>query len=112
MFNNLKIVWHQGKQFIPDVTKAKVPGIFRGRPVIFPNKVDEEALVELCPTKAIGSSPFCIDLGKCTFCGECAIQFPNKIRFTTDYKLSTNVRERLIIYEDDVKQIELRIINC
>jgi Ni,Fe-hydrogenase III small subunit len=105
MFDNLKIVWHQGKQFIPDVTKAIVPGIFRGRPVISINKVDEEALVELCPTKAIASSPFCIDLGKCTFCGECAIQFPDKIKFTTDYKLSTNVREQLIIHEGYDKPI-------
>lgn len=99
MFDNLKIVWHQGKQFIPDVTKAEVPGIFRGRPVISKNKVDEQVLVDLCPTKAISCSPFAIDLGKCTFCGECAIQFPDKIKFTKDYKLSSNIRENLIIYE-------------
>jgi Ni,Fe-hydrogenase III small subunit len=107
MFNNLKIVWHQGKQFIPDVTNVIVPGIFKGRPVISNIKIDEEALVELCPTKAISSSPLCIDLGKCTFCGECAIQFPDKINFTKDYKLSTNVRERLIIREGDNNPIEL-----
>ena len=41
MLDNLKIIYHQGKQFIPDVTTAKVPGIFRGRPVISPEKVDE-----------------------------------------------------------------------
>jgi len=99
MFDNIKILWHQGKQFIPDVTKAEVPGIFRGRPVISANKVDEESLVDLCPTKAISAKPVRIDLGKCTFCGECAIQFPDKIIFTKDYKLSTNVRERLIITE-------------
>lgn len=107
MFNNLKIVWHQGKQFIPDVTNVIVPGIFKGRPVISNIKIDEEALVELCPTKAISSSPLCIDLGKCTFCGECAMQFPDKINFTKDYKLSTNVRERLIIREGDNNPIEL-----
>jgi Ni,Fe-hydrogenase III small subunit len=99
MFDNLKIVWHQGKQFIPDVTKAEVPGIFRGRPVISKDKVDEQILVDLCPTKAISSAPFSIDLGKCTYCGECAVQFPDKIKFTKDYKLSTNIRENLIIYE-------------
>ncbi|MDA3893559.1 MAG: NADH:ubiquinone oxidoreductase [Salinivirgaceae bacterium] len=107
MFDNLKIVWHQGKQFIPDVTTEQVPGIFRGRPIITNEKVDEEAFVELCPTKAIGSSSICIDLGKCTFCGECAVQFPNKIKFTTDYKLSTNIRERLVIYEGNDKPIEV-----
>ena len=101
MFDNLKIMWHQGKQFIPDVTTAKVPGIFRGRPLITKAKVDEAMLVGLCPVKAISSNPVCIDLGKCTFCGECAVQFPDKINFTTDYKLSSNERERLIIKEGD-----------
>lgn len=99
MLDNLKIVLHQGKQFIPDVTRAEVPGIFRGRPVISTSKVDEKAIQELCPTGAIKTSPLGIDLGKCTFCGECAVQFPEKIQFTKDYKLSTNDRERLLIYE-------------
>ncbi|MEI8113002.1 MAG: NADH:ubiquinone oxidoreductase [Bacteroidia bacterium] len=101
MFDNVKIVYHQGKQFIPDVTTAIVPGIFRGRPVISTEKVIEAELVELCPVDAISSSPVSIDLGKCTFCGECARQFPNKIRFTTDYKISTNQRERLIVKEGE-----------
>jgi len=105
MFDNLKIMWHQGKQFIPDVTTAKVPGIFRGRPLITKAKVDEAMLVGLCPVKAISSNPVCIDLGKCTFCGECAVQFPDKINFTTDYKLSSNERERLIIKEGDEASI-------
>ena len=94
-------MWHQGKQFIPDVTTAKVPGVFRGRPLITKVKVDEGLLVDLCPTKAISSNPVAIDLGKCTFCGECAIQFPDKISFTKDFKLSSNERERLIIKEGD-----------
>ncbi len=101
MFDNFKIMWHQGKQFIPNVTTAKVPGIFRGRPIITRAKIDEAILVGLCPVKAISSNPVCIDLGKCTFCGECAIQFPDKISFTTDYKLSSNERDRLIIKEGD-----------
>ena len=94
MFDNVKIVYHQGKQFIPDTANAKVPGIFRGRPVINSEKVNEAELLELCPVDAISVDPVSIDLGKCTFCGECARRFPNKIRFTTDYKISTNVRER------------------
>lgn len=107
MFDNIKIVYHQGKQFIPDVTKAKVPGIFRGRPVISTEKVNEAELIELCPVDAISANPVRIDLGKCTFCGECARQFPNKIRFTTDYKISTNERERLIVKEGEDKPIEV-----
>lgn len=113
MLDNFKIMWHQGKQYIPDVTTAKVPGIFRGRPVISRAKVDLVALTELCPTNAIiitndetdtseksrTDSQVNIDLGKCTFCGECALRFPEKISFTKDYKISTNERSRLIIKE-------------
>ena len=107
MLDNLKILLHQGKQYIPDVTKAKVPGIFRGRPMINSEKINEQELIELCPTQAISSNPVSIDLGKCTFCGECAFAFPNKIKFTTDYKIATNQRERLIIKEADDKPVEL-----
>lgn len=107
MLNNLKILWSQGKQYIPDVTTALVPGIFRGRPLITDVKVDEGLLSYLCPTKAISMSPVGIDLGKCTFCGECAVRFPEKIAFTKDYNLSCNERERLIIREGDDHPIEL-----
>lgn len=107
MFDNVKIVYHQGKQFIPDTAAAKVPGIFRGRPVISSEKVNEAELLELCPVDAISADPVSIDLGKCTFCGECAKQFPNKIQFTTDYKISTNVRERLIVKEGEDKPVEV-----
>ena len=99
MLNTLKILYHQGKQFIPDLTKAKVPGIFRGRPEISYEKVDEQELSDVCPTDAISSNPVRIDLGRCTFCGECSRLFPGKIHFTTDYRLASNVRERLVISE-------------
>jgi len=107
MLNNLKILFHQGKQYIPDITKAKVPGIFRGRPIISFEQVDEEKLVNLCPTGAINSSPITIDLGKCTFCGECSFAFPEKIQFTTDYKISSNDRNSLIIQQGQDFPIEL-----
>lgn len=107
MLDNFKIVNHQGKQFIPDVTTAKVPGIFRGRPVISPEDVDEAKLQSICPTGAISLKPVSIDLGKCTFCGECAKQFPEKIKFTTDYKISTNEREGLIVKEGEYKLVEV-----
>jgi Ni,Fe-hydrogenase III small subunit len=107
MLDNFKIWYHQGKQYIPDVTTSQVPGIFRGRPVISKVKVDEEALCALCPTRAIQAHPVAIDLGRCTFCGECAFAFPQKIRFTTDYKMATNERERLIIREGQDEPITL-----
>jgi Ni,Fe-hydrogenase III small subunit len=108
MYNNAKILYHQGKQFIPDVTTAKVPGIFRGRPVISLAKVDEKELMETCPVDAISINPVCIDLGKCTFCGECEMRFPEKIHFTTDYKISANDRESLLIKEGDDKPVAVK----
>ena len=107
MLDNLKILFHQGKQYIPDVTIAEIPGMFRGRPVISTEKVNENELMELCPTNAISTNPVCIDLGKCTFCGECTIAFPGKIKFTRDYKVATNERNRLIIREGNDESIEL-----
>lgn len=107
MFENLKILWHQGKQYIPDVSNAQIPGIFKGRPVISTATIDEIRAAEVCPTGAIATRPFRIDLGKCTFCGECAFQFPEKISFTKDYKLSTNERERLVIMEGEDKPVEV-----
>ncbi len=109
MYNNLKILYHQGKQFIPDVTTAKVPGIFRGRPVISTVKVDESALKQLCPMDAIGESPVSIDLGKCSFCGECAMRFPEKVTFTTDYKMASNDRDGLIVKEAQEQPITVDV---
>lgn len=107
MLNNLKIMYHQGKQYIPDVTTVEVPGIFRGRPIISDVRINTEELIQLCPTNAINREPISIDLGKCTFCGECAFAFPEKIRFTKDYKLSTNEHNRLIVVEGQDKPIDL-----
>ena len=107
MFNNLKIVYHQGKQYIRNTATTKVPGIFRGRPVISNEKVNEAELIGLCPVNAIASNPVSIDMGKCTYCGECAMRFPNKIRFTSEYKISTNERERLIVKEGEDKLVEV-----
>ena len=107
MIGNIKILFHQGMQSIPDVTSAEVPGVFRGTPVITSEKIDVQALVEICPTEAISSEPISIDLGKCTFCGECAFAFPGKIRFTKDYKMATNDRQRLVLKEGKAQPITL-----
>jgi Ni,Fe-hydrogenase III small subunit len=107
MLKTLKILYHQGKQYIPDIRNAKVPGIFRGRPEISSEKVDEIALTDVCPTNAILTYPVRIDIGKCAFCGECARLYPQKIHFTTDYKLSTNDRGRLIVSEGITSAISL-----
>lgn len=107
MLNNLKIRWHQGSQYIPDVTKVRVPGIFKGRPILTKAKVDEAKLADLCPTHAISVNPVTLDLGKCTFCGECTVHYPTKIFFTSDYKISSNDRENLIIKEGEDLLIQM-----
>ena len=107
MLENIKILLHQGKQFIPDVTKAQLPGIFRGRPVISDAPVDAVALAALCPTDAISVIPVAIDLGRCAFCGECAMAYPQKIQFTKDYKIATNHRGALVVEEGVDRPISL-----
>jgi Ni,Fe-hydrogenase III small subunit len=108
MIKTLKILKHQQNQFIKDITNVVLKEPFRGRPVISKNKTDEFELVNLCPVGAIKTHPVRIDLGKCTFCNECAIKFPEKIKFTTDYKISANDPSSLIITEGIDKSIELK----
>ena len=107
MLQEIKILKHNGKQFIPDPTTAEVPFPFRGRPEISFGKVDENALVECCPLNAISASPVSINLVKCNFCGECAFRFPEKIKFTNDHKISTNKLENLVITEGAKNRIEI-----
>ncbi|HLF33878.1 MAG TPA: hypothetical protein VI583_06560 [Cyclobacteriaceae bacterium] len=99
MINSLKILFRQGRQYIPDIKNAAVPGIFRGRPVISSISADEKEIAACCPTGAIATHPLSIDMGKCSFCGECARIFPGKITFTRDYKIASNRRDRLVIKE-------------
>jgi Ni,Fe-hydrogenase III small subunit len=104
VFSDLRILYHQGKQYIPDVTTVEVPGIFRGRPVIskldtIGEPIDLRTLEEICPTGAIKSNPVRIDLGRCVFCGECQHKFPSLINFTKDYKISAVRRDDLVIGE-------------
>jgi Ni,Fe-hydrogenase III small subunit len=103
----ITILRQHGKQYIPDISKPKVPGPFKGRPEISVKPCNESELAALCPTGAIGKAPVSIDLGKCVFCGECALRFPQKMRFTGDFRLSTNVRDRLIIREGQTDSVTL-----
>jgi Ni,Fe-hydrogenase III small subunit/ferredoxin len=58
---------------------------------------DVEAAAKICPTGAISTAPFSLDLGRCMFCGECALCAPKNIRFTNDYKIGSTSREALIV---------------
>lgn len=105
MIESFKIWQHHGQQFIPDVTKVNLPEIFRGRPIITDALVNIDELVNVCPTGAIAAQPVRIDMGKCTFCGECMHAFPEKIKFVNDYKTATNSRDALVIKEGDINPI-------
>ena len=107
LLEDVKILNRLGKQFIPDVSKPQLPGPFKGRPEISLERIDEDALIALCPTHAITKAPVSIDMGKCVMCGECSFAFPKKIKFTTDYKIATNVRDRLVVKEGESNPITL-----
>jgi Ni,Fe-hydrogenase III small subunit len=108
MISDIKILIHQGKQYIPDITSVEVPGIFRGRPVISNENTAVKQLVELCPTGAISPDPLRIDLGRCVFCSECQFAFPSGISFTKDYKMASCSREDLIIHKGRDEPITIR----
>ncbi|MFH2141623.1 MAG: NADH:ubiquinone oxidoreductase [Bacteroidota bacterium] len=99
MLREIKILRSHGIQYVPDLKNAELTPIFRGRPVIsnLINKEESEMLTKLCPVDAIVTDNFGIDLGKCVFCKECEFACPDKIRFTNDYKISTNDISKLII---------------
>ncbi|MFT7033705.1 MAG: Ni,Fe-hydrogenase III small subunit [Cyclobacteriaceae bacterium] len=101
MLSDLKILKEHGKQYIPDLTKAEVAAPFKGLPVITNVEVDTNALVNICPTGAIGKNPVSLDMGKCVFCGECSFAFPRKVIFTNNHKIATNNREWLVRKEGD-----------
>jgi Ni,Fe-hydrogenase III small subunit/NAD-dependent dihydropyrimidine dehydrogenase PreA subunit len=107
----IDILIHQGKQYIPDLSKPVLPEIFRGLPLIAAqNCVDAcTACVDVCPTDAISTQKgIAIDLGKCVFCGECQSDCPaQKIKFTNDYKIATNDRQRLVVAEGNVEGVRL-----
>ena len=99
MINEIKILKDHGIQYIKDLRNVTLTPLFRGRPILSTNvsQANEEALVKLCPSSAIGRNPFSIDLGKCIFCRECEFAYPEAIRFTNDFRIATNRRENLIV---------------
>lgn len=116
VFSEMRILYHQGKQYIPDVTTVEVPGIYRGRPVIrtvaasgaADAATDISYLVDLCPTGAIALNPLSIDLGKCIFCGDCERAYPSRIKFTKDYKIFAATRNGLVIREGSDEPMKVK----
>lgn len=107
MFTKYKVLRSHGKQFIEKLDEVTLPEVFRGRPEISDKLSTEKAkeIESFCPSDAFKANPLSIDLGKCTFCGECQIEAPDYIRFTNDYRMGTNVRENLIVTPNSPKEI-------
>lgn len=100
MLNKIKILLKHGKQYIPDLTQAELPVSFHGGVPVISSDVAADytpELKKLCPTGAISAAPLSIDLGRCIFCNECAMRYPEAIKFTTNYKIAANVRENLVV---------------
>jgi Ni,Fe-hydrogenase III small subunit len=99
MFKEARILANHGRQYIQNLRIQSVSPLFTGRPEISKNISSEEikAVSALCPVNAIDCKSGSIDIGRCLFCKECSFMLPEKIRFTNDYRLATNIRENLII---------------
>ncbi len=86
---------------------ARFPSRFRGRPVVDGSRCGDgcAACAEVCPTEAIldpGKATMRIDLGRCTFCGDCAPACPpGVVRFGTDHRLAARTREDLLVSKDE-----------
>lgn len=99
MIKELKILSDHGKQFVPDLRNQAVSARFRGRPVIAAaiTAAAIERAAAICPVRAIDRRNGAIDLGRCTFCNECALALPEAYRFTNDYRIAATRREDLVI---------------
>lgn len=104
LLTSLKVLVQHGTQYIRHLDRVKLCDEFRGRPILNGtglSTTDKAALCSLCPTGAIAyGHGLTLDMGKCLFCGECAMRFPEHIRFTNDYRLATTTREGLIVTEN------------
>jgi Ni,Fe-hydrogenase III small subunit/ferredoxin len=85
----------------------RFPERFRGRPALDTDRcaIDCIACADACPTEAVldaGLMTMRIDLGRCTFCGDCASACaPGAIRFTNDHRLSARSRDALAASDDE-----------
>jgi Ni,Fe-hydrogenase III small subunit/Pyruvate/2-oxoacid:ferredoxin oxidoreductase delta subunit len=103
MSNVLAVRWQQKKRTIPYPKGEPIlPDRFRGRPEINQSlcSADCRLCMDACPTDAIrrGSDGLSLDMGRCLFCGECAIVCPSKaVSHTSEYQLAARTRKDLVL---------------
>ncbi|MFA7361946.1 MAG: NADH:ubiquinone oxidoreductase [Candidatus Kapaibacterium sp.] len=98
MFDLIRLRYKHGRQVIPNIRNAKLMETHRGFPVIIESKYGNDNLRDVCPVNAIRINPLSIDLGKCTFCGECEkVSSNNVIKFTNECRLGSTDRNKLIV---------------
>jgi len=103
LFSKLKILKDHGSQYIKDLDAVVLPETFRGKPMLTSAGLEIRELdetVALCPTGALSGKPLSIDMGRCIFCGECAMRHPQNIRFTSDFRMAAGRREELVVTAD------------
>ena len=99
LFQKIKILRSHGWQYIPDLDAVTLTEEFRGFPLLTDSndKSDIERAANICPTGAITTAPFTLDMGKCLFCGECQKCAPKNIKFTNEHRLAATRREDLVV---------------
>lgn len=102
--SKIKVFTDHGRQVIKNPEKVILPAPYRGLPRIISAGTTSQqraAMAAMCPTGAIGAEPLSIDMGRCLFCGECAVLWPANIEFTCEHRTASTTREGLIITEDN-----------
>lgn len=103
LFSTIKVLFKHKRQAIKDLDKVVLPPPFRGVPQLTVGSLNTDQIKQIaaiCPTGAIGVSPFSLDMGQCLFCGDCARKAPNNIVFTQNFKMATTSRAALVVYAD------------
>ena len=97
MLKTLQTIALQKNQLIKDIRTREIKPKFRGIPVIDKEKLTNlEECQNACPLNAITKDGK-IDLGKCTFCGECERISNGAISFTREHRYSATKRKDLIV---------------
>lgn len=102
MLKTLKLRFFHGKLFIKNLKTAIINTKFRGLPIINSSTCTNcEKCVLACPTNAILTKPFSIDLGSCIFCGACEEVCHNgSIKFSKFHKLGCSNINSLFVNSD------------